>query len=286
MEKGITSFYGYNIPMEDRIIAIKNAGFDRVMCATDPRYEIHNGPLTEQIRLIKHYGLKLGSLHAMYDENIAHLFWEEGDIGEQITQTFIDDVILCAKYNFTCLVMHIYGKPSKIGDLRFEKILKVAKENNVILAIENLIDLIPFDHLLSKYTDENVKVCLDIGHINCFSRDNIVYEKYGNRIITTHLHDNNGLYDLHTTTILAKDPNIKFKYPDSKLYHTDIQFVDWNKFAECVVKHNLDIALDYELNNNVLACQDIPQVDMLNQCMKEIKELENLIETKKTQHKI
>ncbi|MBQ7307448.1 MAG: TIM barrel protein [Clostridia bacterium] len=284
MEKGITSFYGYVIPMEDRIKAIKKAGFDRVMCAADPKYEVHNGPLTEQIRLIKEYGLKLGSLHARYDESIAHLFWEEGEVGESVMQGFIDDVLMCAKYSFTCLVMHIYGKPSPVGDLRFEKILKVAKENNVILAIENLIDLTPFDYLLTKYTDENVKVCLDIGHINCFSRDNIVYNKYGHRIVTTHLHDNNGLNDLHTTTLLAKDPLVKFKYPDSKLYHNDIQFVDWEAFADCVAKHNLDIALDYELNNNVLNCADIPQDIMLNQCMKEILELEEKIANKKRQY--
>lgn len=277
MEKGITSFFGYHQPMEENIKQIKNAGFDRVMGATDPRYEKYNGTLDSQVKLIKKYGLKLGSLHARYDEDFAEEFWNEGPLGDRVEEDFIKDIIICEKYQFTCLVMHIYGKPSEIGDRRFERLIKEAKKHNVILAIENLIDLTPFEHLLSKYKDENVKVCLDIGHINCFSRDNIVYEKFGDRIITTHLHDNNGIYDLHTTTKLAKNPNTKYKYPDAVTYHNDNQYVNFDKFVECVKKYNLDIALDYELNNNIIDCDLISPNEMLAQCIKEAKDLENKI---------
>lgn len=273
MKKGITSFFGYHQPMEENIKQIKNAGFDRVMCATDTKYEKQNGTLDSQVNLIKKYGLELGSLHAKYDEDIAEMFFEEGETGEKITKDFMDDILLCEKYGFTCLVMHIYGKPSEVGAERFSRIVKFAKEHNVILAVENLIDLAPFDYLLERFTDENVKVCLDIGHRNCFSRDNIVYEKYGDRIITTHLHDNDGLYDLHTTTLLAKNPDTKTKYPDSKVYQTSRQNVNFDEFVECVKKYNLDIALDYELNNNIMGCDKISPEDMLRQCYIEAKEL-------------
>lgn len=282
MEIGITSFYGYNIPMEERIKQIKNAGFDRVMCATDVKYQKSNGTLESQVELIHKYGLKLASLHAKYDEAIAEKFWEEGEIGESITQGFLDDILLCEKYKFTCLVMHIYGKPSPIGDERFERIIKFAKAHNVILAVENLIDLDPFDHLLSKYNDENVKVCLDIGHRNCFSRDKIVYEKFGHRIITTHLHDNDGMRDLHTTTKLAKLESITSIYPNGKLYCTTRQNVNWEEFIDCIIKYNLDLNLDFELNNNVTAREEILPEEMLTQCMMEAKALRQKILTLKT----
>lgn len=275
MKKGITSYFGYHQPMEENIKQIKKAGFDRVMCATDPKYEKFNGTLESQVELIKKYGLELASLHARYDEDIAEEFWNEGEVGEKITEDFIEDIKLCNKFNFTCLVMHIYGKPSTIGDKRFERLIAEAKKYNVILAVENLIDLTPFYHLLTKYTDDNVKVCLDIGHINCFSRGDDIYKTFGNRIITTHLHDNDGLRDLHTTTLLAKS-NPTPKYPDAELYQHDIQFVNWNDFIDCFVKNNLDLCLDYELNNSI-QCQNIPSTTMLNQCFKEACELEQKI---------
>lgn len=277
MEKGITSYFGYRQPMEDNIKQIKNAGFNRVMCATDPQYEKYNGTLDSQVELIKKYGLKLGSLHARYDENFAEEFWNEGPLGDKIEEDFITDIILCEKYQFTCLVMHIYGKPSEIGDRRFERLINEAKKHNVILAVENLIDIEPFIHLLSKYKDDNVKVCLDIGHINCFSRDNIIYEKFGDRIVTTHLHDNDGIYDLHTTTKLAKNINTKYKHSNVPTYHNDRQYVDFDKFAFYVKKYNLDIALDYELNNNIIDCDLTPSNEMLAQCIKEANELESKI---------
>ena len=280
MEKGITSFFGYRQPMEENLKQIKNAGFDRVMCATDPKYESQNGTLESQVDLIHKMGLKLGSLHARYDEKIAELFWVKGSIGDKIMEDFITDIMLCKKYGFTCLVMHIYGKPSEIGDKRFEHIIEVAKENNVILAIENLIDLTPFEHLLTKYNDDIVKVCLDIGHINCFTRNNnIVYEKFGNRIITTHLHDNDGRHDLHTTTLLAKNPKSHYKWIPDEPDNTNIINVNWQDFVDCIKKYNLDLALDYELNNNVTNCGNYAPDEMLTQCFKEACELENKIKS-------
>ena len=58
--------------------------------------------------------------------------------------------------------------------------------------------------------DDGVGFCWDCGHENCFTPGQEFMPIFGNRIICTHIHDNNGVYndDRH---LLPFDGNIDFK---------------------------------------------------------------------------
>jgi sugar phosphate isomerase/epimerase len=89
---------------------------------------------------------------------------------------------------------------------------KVAKDNGVIVALENMpnmpISMVTTpEELALSIEGTDVKICLDLGHAN--TTHNIEsYIPLKDRIVNVHIHDNNGMYDQHLT---VGDGNIDFK---------------------------------------------------------------------------
>ncbi len=107
-----------------------------------------------------------------------------------------------------------------------------AEKNNVRLAIENLFDEPEqfgetfFDTLLEKYPPELVGYCFDSGH--ALINDRVHYiERYGHRLIVTHLHDNDGQSDLHSVPGLG--------------------IGDWPRIARAVQASSLDGPVNFEV---------------------------------------
>ncbi|WP_457569333.1 sugar phosphate isomerase/epimerase family protein [Desulfurobacterium sp.] len=69
------------------------------------------------------------------------------------------------------------------------------------IAVENVFDEVPdyLNEILEKVNAENIGVCIDVGHLNLFSKlplkDWLNY--FNNKIFEFHIHDNDGINDLH-----------------------------------------------------------------------------------------
>jgi sugar phosphate isomerase/epimerase len=67
--------------------------------------------------------------------------------------------------------------------------------------LENVFDSGPelIAQVIDSIADPRVDICLDLGHVNCFTKgDCVAWIKYLNaRIGYVHMHDNNGLKDEH-----------------------------------------------------------------------------------------
>ena len=118
MKKGISFFFGYDTEPEQRAKMIKDYGFDTVIANADKRLDKQNGTFKQQIKLFKKYGLELSSLHMSYRAEDLPNFWREGKAGDILTKNLIRDVKLAHKYGFTCVVVHLYGTYSPIGEQR------------------------------------------------------------------------------------------------------------------------------------------------------------------------
>lgn len=261
MKKGISYYFGYDVEPEERVKLIKQYGFDTVIANADKKFDYQNGKFKKQIKLFKKYGLELSSLHMSYNTKDLHYFWEDGKMGDKLTKKLIKDVKLAHKYGFSCVVVHLFGTYSQIGEQRLRKVLKVCEKLNVPLAIEN-IDCLPvfletFKHISHPY----LKFCYDSGHNNVFNKDYDYLDNFGDKLVALHLHDNNGLSDQHT---LEKYGNI-----------------DWEKIAYQLADKN--IVLDYEM---IMVYREN---ESAIQCLKETKEmadrLEMLIEKAKLERK-
>lgn len=239
MNKGIAFYFGYLIQPEERVKLIKDAGFDSVITTNDKRWEWQNGSLRQQIKLLKKYGLKWTSLHMGYIREELPAFWKEGKLGERLKKDLIKDVKLAKKYGFTCVVVHLVGEYSKLGESRLLEVLKFCEKLKVPLAIENLSQLDLFKAVFENIKHPMLKFCLDIGHNNAYTPDFDYFKDYDDKLITLHLHNNDGTGDQHT------------------LYGN----VDWEKLGKNLKNHK-DISLDFELipkNQPPLTAQEFLQ---------------------------
>lgn len=171
---------------------IAQVGFKNVMLS----FKAKN--IDETIKTIHDLGMKISYFHI--DSTYANDLWARGAAVDKYIQSVIEQIKICGKYNIPIAVMHatmgsptdFAFKPSKQGLDNFKKILDVAKENNVKIAIEN-VDLYSLKHvyyLLNNIKDDYLGFCYDVGHHHLYNPKTDLLKKYGNRLFAIHLHDN------------------------------------------------------------------------------------------------
>lgn len=254
MKKGITFYFGFNNNIEQRLQMIKEAGFEYIITNADKKFDYQSGNIASQVKLMKKYGLKHSSLHMAYNASDLHYFWEEGKIGEKLCKNLIKDVRYAYKYKFTCVVVHLFGEYSIIGEKRLKKVLKVCEKLNVPLAIENINCQKLFLECFKNIKSDYLKVCYDSGHNKVFDKDYDYFKNFGDKIICVHLSDNDGTDDWHTVTDFSSG-------------------VDWEMVAKGL--KNKDIVLDYEVFN--LTNENISCEEYLKKVIKMAENLEKLI---------
>lgn len=259
MKKCISLFFGFLSPVEERIKKIKEAGFDGVITTADPRFDYQNGKLSKQMKLFKKYGLGVSSLHARYVKEELPKFWLEGKDGDKIKKDIIKDVKLAKKYGFKCVVVHMRGFYSKIGEKRFMDILKVCEKYNIPLAVENLLSSKIFMDIFKNISHPYLKFCYDSGHDHCDHSNFDYLSLYADKLVTLHLHDNDGTDDHHTLNQLGT--------------------TDWDMIASKLAKINPNINLDYELIY-VKKVQGYSEDDVLRETKQQADELEQMINEK------
>lgn len=259
MDKGISFFFGFNTKPELRAQQIKNAGFNCIITNADKKFNKQNGNIKKQIRLFKKHNLKLSSLHMAYNTSDLYYFWEEGKQGEKLKRNLIKDVKIAKKYGFTCVVVHLFGKYSAIGKQRLDEVLKVCEKLCVPLAIENINCKELFLNVFENINSPWLKFCYDSGHNNIFDKNFNYLEKFGNKLIALHLHDNNGKTDQHTISKISSS-------------------INWDNIAQNLA-HTENLSLDYELLNREISSFTSEQY--LSAAFKQACELEQKIETYK-----
>lgn len=128
------------------------------------------------------------------------------------------------------------------------------------IAVENIpifcgiVPIMPFycsnigDHkaLVDSFNDEKIRICWDFGHANLMKMDqSYALEYLGKRIVCTHVHNNNGRDDTHTTPDQGNInwekimPAMKFADEDCPLtLETHCNYVD-DELLKSFASHNL-----------------------------------------------
>lgn len=174
---------------------IKQAGFDSVMVA----FKLGNGE--EVIKEALSLGLEIPCVHLSSSDSI----WAEGETNDEFIVQIKEELELCKKYNIHLATIHpTSGMPNLLalgtneqGLKTMKTILTYAKKCKVKLALENLTksNFKRFKFLLDNIVDKNLGLCYDAGHHQLYNPEFNILKKYGDRILTIHLHDN--LMDWH-----------------------------------------------------------------------------------------
>ena len=203
------------VTIEQTVKAIKKAGFDNVFV------QWYNKSLTcskkEQVKLCRDNGLNVEFAHLGY-EHINDL-WLDGKGGDKLIDDYINDLENLKKLGIDLSIIHTMSSPtppeiSKKGINRLIRLFSVAREMNVKLAVENLRIRKYFDCVFDNTAFDNVGVCLDVGHCHIYFNDDFDWDRYGDKILAIHLHDNDGKKDLHH---LPFDGSVPWELYETKL---------------------------------------------------------------------
>ena len=225
-------------PIEEQIVMLKKAGFDGFFSMWRQDY-----PISEWAALAKEQGMIYQSLHAPFG-GVADIWKGPDDKAEHAVQEIIDCIHSAAENNIERIVSHCYigfdgvVDITKEGIARFERIVDEAEKYSVNIAFENTEGEEYLEALMDHFADrKNVGFCLDTGHEMCYNYGRNLLEKWGDRLIATHLNDNLGIKD----------------YNGKIFWHDDLHLLpfdgirDWDELAGRFRKCNYDGILTFEL---------------------------------------
>ena len=215
------SIRNYNKDNYKQIINnIKKASFKNVFI----EWYDDNLELQEDIlKYVREAGLNIIFAHLGY-QNVNEL-WKDTEEGNYEEKRYINDIKNCKKNGIDLVIMHPtlnYNDPgmNEIGLNRINRILNVAKENNVRVAFEN-VELVEYlEYIIKNIDNSNLGICFDVGHCHVFCDDNFNVELFNNKVYTIHLHDNFKEYDDH---------NLPFDGT-----------IDWEKSLKQIINMNYD----------------------------------------------
>lgn len=185
----------YGIPAEERMRAIRAAGFDDVMIHWDEHYAYADMMPQKLFCVAIRNGLSVRTVH--FPQRDAHLLWTEGEQGEGYTDFMLDTVKEMGTRRVSHLVIHttrqlITPPPCPAGVRRIRRVLDEAEKQNVCLAFENTRFLNYNAYLYDNIDSPNLKFCFDSGHANCYTPGQDPLGRFGHLMVTMHLHDNFG----------------------------------------------------------------------------------------------
>lgn len=226
------------VPVEDQILMLKSVGFEGFFTMWDEAY-----PINEWATLAREQGMIYQSLHAPFDG--VSLIWHGTDEEAREAIERIISTIKCAAENdIKIVVCHCYIGFDGIVDItekgieRFGKIVAEAEKCGVNIAFENTEGLEYLQKLFDVFgSRNNVGFCLDTGHEMCYNFSEDLLERFGDKLIATHLNDNLGIKDFGGKT---------FWHDDLHLLPFD-GIRDWDETARRFKAHNYDGILTFEL---------------------------------------
>ena len=258
MKPAIATAFDYNIPFVQMIPMIQQAGFEIIALggmANHSGYPTIKGRVKIK-KLVKENGLKINSVHSPIEG--GQLFsLDEAKRRESINQCKMA-IDAAFDLNVEIVVIHSgVGSPERniqnkiinkgiesigvLADYSSDKQVKLAVENTTG---ENSAEIL--EGVLAEFSGDPVGFCYDVGHENVNGKCFQTLEKFGNRLLTTHLHDNFGkdshmlpyegnidwdrfkrvFYNLNYSGNLLLEPvieNSQFKNPKIFLYEAKIR---------------------------------------------------------------
>lgn len=213
-----THLYAYNVLSEDILSEIASFGFKNIeVWAGNPHFDYGNIASVKVFsRLMKKYDLNPISFHGPIYMNVADARKKEwlslADTNEERRKTaekeFKKTIAAMELLGSNLIVAHIgnTGDPFTETSLNaffksLDVLLAAVQKNGINIALENIVsELSSYDiieSVLKRFNNQNLVVCLDVGHSKIAGGISNGIERFGGKILSLHIHDNNGIKDEH-----------------------------------------------------------------------------------------
>ncbi len=206
--------------IEEKIIAIKNAGFDFVAIGMGA---LSDGTLEYQVELCRKYGLEIDNIHLTGGKTTE--IWFEGELGDKVCARYCREIKMAADAGIKKGVAHITwghkdpGEVNEYGISRLTKMADCALENGFLLCLENSVFIEHLYATMEKLKDHPaVRFTYDSGHRNAFAHDFDLLGEFGSKLAALHIDDNDAAHDLH---LMPFDGNIDWERDARQLAKTE-----------------------------------------------------------------
>ncbi len=197
-------------------------------------------------RTAKECDMAVQSLHAKF-EGSAAMWSGEKTAYEPALKELLASLEGCVKHNIPIMVVHPWigfdnvSEPTNAGLENYAKLVSEAEKHNIKIAIENTEGDEYLFALLEHFKNSpRVGFCWDSGHEMCYNHSIDLLQKYGDRLIMTHLNDNLGIKNFKGKVFWTDDLHL--------LPYDGV--ADWDYNVERLKKSTMPEYLNFELNIN------------------------------------
>jgi sugar phosphate isomerase/epimerase len=197
----IFSWYDYDLPMCDRLSAIRSAGFQATSLWWGDGH-CRGAELGELTAMARDQGLHVENVHVPYE--LCNDLWSRDAArrGTCVDQhiRWLED---CSRHAIPRMVMHLtviadLPAPDAICLESMDRIVTTAEQLGVIVAVENTRRRDYVDFVLERIPSRHLGFCYDSSHarLNADQGTDLL-RHWGHRLVAVHLSDNDGKEDRH-----------------------------------------------------------------------------------------
>ena len=244
------------IPLDRLLPMAKEAGFDGIYTSWRVIDDL------ETMRQLRHLADKLGLEYENAHATIpgTGFLWSPIPEGDACAETLLGNLKNCAAVGVPMTVVHVAPRADAdfaLGICRMARIVEAAEKLGVQVAFENCHDASFLIRTLEYFAGADcVGFCYDSGHEACRGYGYEFLPLVGDRLICTHIHDNDMVDDLHLIPFDGK--------------------IDWprvmRQLKECHYKGPLTLELRYGK-----FYEGIPETDFLQKSFEAVKRLRDMM---------
>ncbi len=206
---------------EEKIIQTKEAGFDFVGLGLGL---FAGDELEPTVELCAKHSLPIDNIHLTGAKTTA--LWSDDELGDRVCDRYCREIERASAAGIKVGVAHItwgHAQPEPMSErafARFERIAGSAAEKGFILGLENSVYIDYLYATMERLRDfKSIGYTYDSGHHNAFAPERELLRDFGDRLIVTHIQDNNGIHDLHFP---AFDGNVDWERVARELAKTKV----------------------------------------------------------------
>lgn len=212
----VVNSYNENVTVKETIDIIKSNGFNNVFLQWYDKNDI-DLKQEEQLKYIKENNMNVIFVHLRFN-NIDSL-WENNDLTKIEIQKYKDDLKYLKDNNIDLVILHMIrrlklDKNNKYFINNIKEIIEYAEELKIKIAFENTKVYGVLEYIFDNINSDYIGVCYDFGHDHAFFNDEFDFDRFKNKILAVHIHDNFGTFDEH---LLPFDGSIDFERVIAKL---------------------------------------------------------------------
>ncbi|HCX65722.1 MAG TPA: sugar phosphate isomerase/epimerase [Eubacteriaceae bacterium] len=202
MKTSIFSWFGYIMPIQERLKIIKQAGFDGAILWWEDEIYPNLVEKRHMPDLVAKEGLFLENIHTPFTD-INDLWSVDNERRREVVQRYKRYVEDCRRFSIPTMVVHCTDVGSEknsfsAGIESFEDLTEYAEKNRIKIAVENTRDHQLVEEVLKRIPSDYLGLCYDSSHdwLGEQSRGELLRLNV-DRVFASHLSDNDGKKDRH-----------------------------------------------------------------------------------------